>query len=42
MAKIKVGLPSPQYLLNIVIALAIIAFVLRSFIPDRYAQWFRW
>lgn len=42
MAKIKVGLPSPQYILNILIALAIIGFVLRSFVPDRYSQWFRW
>ncbi len=42
MAKIKVGIPSPQYILNILIALAIIGFVLRSFIPERYSQWFRW
>jgi len=42
MAKIKVGLPSPQYILNILIALAIIGFVLRSFVPERYSQWFRW
>ncbi len=42
MAKIKVGLPSGQYLLNILIALVIIAFMLRTFVPERYSQWFRW
>ena len=42
MAKIKVGIPSPQYILNILIALMIIGFVLRSFVPERYSQWFRW
>ncbi len=42
MARIKVGIPSPQYILNILIALAIIGFVLRSFVPERYSQWFRW
>jgi len=41
-SKIKVGIPSAQYLLNILIALAIIGFVVRSFVPDRYAQWLRW
>lgn len=40
--KIKVGVPSPQYILNILIALAIIGFVMRSFVPDRYAQYLRW
>ena len=42
MARIKVGVPSPQYILNILIALAIIGIVMRSFVPERYAQWFRW
>ena len=42
MARIKVGVPSPQYILNILIALAIIGFIFRSFVPERYAQYFRW
>ena len=41
MAKVKLSLPSPQYLLNIVIALAIIAFVFKM-LPARYTQYFRW
>ena len=41
MAKVKVGLPSPQYLLNIIIALAIIAFVMKM-LPVRYTQYFKW
>jgi len=41
-SKLKVGIPSIQYILNILIALAIIGFVVRSFVPDRYAQWLRW
>jgi len=42
MSKIKVGIPQPQYILNILIALAIIGFVMRSFVPERYSKWFRW
>jgi len=41
-SRIKVGAPSLQYILNILIALAIIGFVFRSFVPERYSQWFRW
>ncbi|MBA7496436.1 hypothetical protein ES702_07044 [subsurface metagenome] len=41
MAKVKIGLPSPQYLLNIVIALAILAFVMKM-LPVRYTQYFKW
>ncbi len=41
MAKVKFGLPSGQFLLNIVIALAIIAFVAKM-LPARYTQYFKW
>lgn len=42
MAKTKLAVPSLQYVLNILIALAIIGFIFRSFVPERYSQWFRW
>lgn len=41
-SKIKVGVPSAQYILNVLIALAIIGLVFRNFVPERYSQWFRW
>ena len=41
MAKVKIGLPSTQFVLNFVIALAIIAFVAKL-LPVRYTQYFKW
>ncbi len=41
MGKLKVGLPNAQYLINILIAMAIIAFVFKM-LPDKYTSWFRW
>lgn len=40
MATPKINVPSPQYLLNIVIALAIISVIAR-FLPENVKQYFR-
>ena len=41
MPKVKLSLPTLQYLLSFVIALAIISFVFKM-LPARYTQYFRW
>lgn len=41
MAKVKIGLPTGQYVLNLIIALAILSFVFKM-LPARYTQYFRW
>ncbi len=40
MAKVKIGLPSAQFMLNIVITLAILTFVFKM-LPVRYTQYFK-
>jgi len=40
MAKVKIGLPTGQYILNLVIALAILTFVFKM-LPVRYTQYFK-
>lgn len=40
MATPKLNVPSPQYILNILIALAVIS-ALARFIPENYKQYFR-
>lgn len=40
MATPKFNVPSPQYILNIVIALVIISAIAR-FVPENYKQYFR-
>jgi len=42
MSKIKFEIPKVQYILNILVSLAIIGFAFRSFVPERYSKWFRW
>ncbi len=41
MAKVKFGLPSAQFILNIVITLAILSFAFKM-LPARYTQYFKW
>jgi hypothetical protein len=38
--KLGVGLPSPQFIINIVIALAVVSLVAR-FLPENVKQYFR-
>lgn len=38
---IKMGLPSAGFIINLVIALAIVALVLRM-MPENVKTWFRW
>jgi hypothetical protein len=40
MATPKINVPSPQYILNIIIALAIVSAIAR-FVPDNVKQYFR-
>lgn len=40
MAKVKVGLPSINYFLSLLIALAILSFVFKM-LPSRYTQYFK-